>query len=272
MTSNLDDGRYMNTVRRFPGCKSILAATLIALLPGAAGADCRATSPKQTVAVIELYTSEGCDSCPPADRWLSAIDVPSDSAIALSLHVDYWDRLGWKDRFASAGMTERQYEQKRRQGSEYVYTPQVLLQGRDFRQWGVRGEPAASVAAINARPSRANIELDVDRQAGEARLNVQVGIPDARDRARSQIVVALVQDGLVSQVTAGENRGKRLAHDHVVRQWRAEHLSDTGGVTREELTFTLPAEGGRVSFVAIAENAQTGEVLQAVALPLCTNK
>ena len=84
--------------------------------------------------------------------------------------------------------------------------------------------------------------------------------------------MALVQDGLVSQVTAGENRGKRLMHDHVVRQWHAEHLSDTSGVMREQLSFDLPADGGPISFVALAEDAQTGEVLQALALPFCMNK
>ena len=257
----------MDVARKF-----LWVTTMLAALPVMAGTDCRTTSPRQAVAVIELYTSEGCDSCPPADRWLSKIDVPRDSAIALSLHVDYWDRLGWKDRFANAGMTARQYEQKRRQGTEYVYTPQVLLQGRDFRNWSVRGEPAASIVAINARPSRADIELAANRQLDKARVDVRVSVPDARDRAHAQVVVALVQDGLVSQVTAGENRGKRLMHDHVVRQWHAEHLSDTSGVMREQLSFDLPADGGPISFVALAEDRQTGEVLQALALPFCMNK
>ena len=252
--------------------KYLCVVAMLASLPVMAGTDCRATSPRQTVAVIELYTSEGCDSCPPADRWLSKIDVPQDSAIPLSLHVDYWDRLGWRDRFANASMTERQYDQKRRQGTEYVYTPQVLLQGRDFRNWSARGEPAASIAAINARVARADIELAANRQINGVQVNVQVSVPDVRDRARAQIVVALVQDGLVSQVTAGENRGKQLLHDHVVRQWHAEHLSDTGGVMREQLSFDLPAGGGPISFVALAEDAQTGEVLQALSLPFCMNR
>jgi hypothetical protein len=258
------------------GWKSILASSLMFALastrPAMAGTDCRATSGRQTVAVIELYTSEGCDSCPPADRWLSAIEVPREMAIPLSLHVDYWDRLGWKDRFASAGLTERQYEQKRRQGSAYVYTPQVLLQGRDFRQWGVRGEPAASLAAVNARPPRAHIDLEVERQGDKARVMVQVAVPDARDRGRSQVVVALVQDALVSQVTAGENRGKRLAHDHVVRRWHAQRLAESGGSLREQVAFALPEEIGPLSIVAFVEDVQTGEVLQALALPMCAEK
>jgi hypothetical protein len=101
---------------------------------------------------------------------------------------------------------------------------------------------------------------------------VHINVPDARDRARAQIAVALVQDGLVSQVTAGENRGKRLSHDHVVRDWHVGRSLDAAGEMREYLTFALPAEAGPVSIVAFAEDAQTGEVLQAVALPMCMSK
>ena len=117
------------------------AALLCALPPGraAAGAPvCRAESGASTVALVELYTSEGCDSCPPADRWLSSSFAPvvaGDDAVALAFHVDYWDRLGWKDRFAAAAWTKRQYAAASAARSDLVYTPQVLLQGRDFPAW-----------------------------------------------------------------------------------------------------------------------------------------
>jgi len=248
-------------------CGAIATAPL-----AAAGAECRATSSPQTVAVVELYTSEGCDSCPPADRWLSAIEAAPQSVIPLAFHVDYWDRLGWKDRFADAGGTERQYEQKRRHGGEYVYTPQVLLQGRDFRLWGVRGEPAASVAPINSRPAHAAIDLAAERVGDAALVNVSVDVRDPRERARTHVAVALVQDGLSSEVTAGENRGRRLVHDHVVRQWHAVRADDATGPIRAQHAFALPGEKGPMSIVAIVEDAQTGDVLQAVALPLCIAK
>src|SRR5438270_8352522 len=103
-------------------------AAMLLLGPAHAMADCTARSPDHSVALLELYTSEGCDSCPPADRWLSRFDQTSvaDRVVPLALHVDYWDRLGWKDRFASPAYTERQREQTRRQGSSFVYTPQVM--------------------------------------------------------------------------------------------------------------------------------------------------
>jgi hypothetical protein len=243
-------------------------AAVMLLTGGMAHAQCRAQSGKQTVALLELYTSEGCSSCPPADRWFSGIDLAPASAIALALHVDYWDRLGWTDRFASAGYTARQYEQMRRQHAAYVYTPQVLLQGRDFRQWGVRGEPASAVAAINARPSRAAVELLASVNGDTALVDVRVNVPQTRDRPGARVVVALVQDQLTSTVSAGENAGRRLQHDHVVRQWHAAPGLDAAGDLRERVAFKLPRDSGPLSVVAFAEDAATGDVLQALAMPI----
>jgi len=243
-------------------------AAAVLLTGGLAHAQCRAQSGKQTVALLELYTSEGCSSCPPADNWFSGIDLAPTSAIALALHVDYWDRLGWKDRFASAGYTARQYEQMRRQQAAYVYTPQVLLQGRDFRQWGVRGEPASAVSAINARPPRAAVELLALAKGDMAQADVHVNVPETRDRSGTRVVVALVQDRLTSTVSAGENAGKQLRHDHVVRQWHAAPGLDAAGDVRERIAFKLPSDSGPVSLVAFAEDAATGDVLQALELPI----
>jgi hypothetical protein len=224
-------------------------------------------------AVVELYTSEGCDSCPPADRWLSALTHGADASgvVALAFHVDYWDRLGWRDRFGSAAFTARQHEQSQRQHEAFVYTPQILLQGGDFPAWRVAGQPAAAIAAINAKPARAMIELaatPVDRSA--TAVDVRVRVPQARDRTHASIAVALVQDGLASEVKAGENAGKRLAHDHVVRQWHVSAATlDAAGEAKEHLVLALPAEAGPLSVVAFAEDAATGAVLQAVSMPLC---
>src|SRR6202008_3982608 len=145
-----------------------LLAAAAALSPAALQAECRATSAEHAVAVVELYTSEGCDSCPPADRWLSALKVgtPAAPAVALAFHVDYWDRLGWRDRFGSAAFTQRQYEQSKRQHGDFVYTPQVLLQGRDFA-WQ-RNSATAAMAAVAAKPARAGIELGVGSVEGDA--------------------------------------------------------------------------------------------------------
>jgi hypothetical protein len=247
----------------------VLAVALIS--PTALEAQCRAASASHSVALIELYTSEGCDSCPPADRWLSRLklDGGGERAVALAFHVDYWDRLGWKDRFASAAFTQRQYEQARRRHSDLVFTPQVLLQGRDFDAWR-SGAPSAAIAAINARPARAFIELDAQNAAaGAVTVDVHVHVPQASDRAHATVAVALTQSGLISDVKAGENAGKRLAHDNVVRAWEAGVPLGPGGELQRSIRWPLPQERGQVSIVALVEDVGTGEVLQALALPLC---
>ena len=247
-----------------------LLAAATALSPAALQAECRATSAEHAVAVVELYTSEGCDSCPPADRWLSALKVgtPAAPAVALAFHVDYWDRLGWRDRFGSPAFTQRQYEQSKRQHGDFVYTPQVLLQGRDFA-WQ-RNAATAAMAAVAAKPARAGIELGVGSVEGDAiAVDLIVRVPEARDRAHAAVVVALTQDGLASEVKAGENAGKRLAHDHVVRAWEPNLVLGPGGDLRRTIRFARPADRGPLSIVALAEDANTGEVLQALSLPLC---
>jgi len=259
--------KLVGSVRSRSGPVAMLAA--MALLPVQSHADCRVQSPVYTVALVELYTSEGCDSCPPADRWLSRLDAGGNRVVPLGLHVDYWDRLGWKDRFASATFTERQYEQMRRQRSGFVYTPQVLVQGRDFTSWRSTPDPTAAIAAINARQARATIELAAQTQDGQARVEIRVTVADQRDRNRARVAVALVQDGLASEVNAGENAGKRLSHDHVVRQWRGGLPLRPDGELREQFSFTLPPETGPLTVVAFAEDTGSGEVLQAAALPLC---
>jgi hypothetical protein len=253
--------------------RALVVAALIPASPATAYADCQAHSPNHSTAVIELYTSEGCDSCPPADRWLSSLSNQKlgDRAVALALHVDYWDRLGWKDRFGSAGFSQRQRAESARSGGEFVYTPQVLLQGRDFPQWQAGGAAfEQAIAAVNARPARAVLDLVVHPREGNiVDLELSARVTDARERADAVIALALVQSGLASDVKAGENAGKRLHHDHVVRQWRQAIALDSSGAGSGKLSLVLPADPGPLSVVLLAENARTGDVLQALEMPLC---
>jgi hypothetical protein len=248
----------------------IASATALLFVSVPASAACNAKSPDHLIALFELYTSEGCDSCPPADKWLSGLASRDESqALAIAFHVDYWDRLGWTDRFARAKYTERQYQQMRRQRTTFVFTPQVLLQGRDFGQWRATDELAGAIAAINARRPRATIELAAERQGANAIVHVHVKVPEARDRSHAAVAVALVQSKLWSDVKAGENAGKRLAHDQVVRQWRDGISLDATGEVRQQLQFSLPSDAGPLAIVAFAEDVADGDVLQALALPLC---
>ncbi|MEP7184138.1 MAG: DUF1223 domain-containing protein [Betaproteobacteria bacterium] len=251
--------------------RSRLAVALLAFAVAmpAGAMTCSATSGPRTATVVELYTSEGCDSCPPADRWLSSTFAPGGvaTAIPLAFHVDYWDRLGWKDRFASSAWTERQYAAMRAGGGRFVYTPQVLVQGKDFDSW--RSASAAALAAASTRPPRAEIALGATTRAGSIAVDVAVRVPAAADRRGATVEVALVDSGLVSEVKAGENAGKRLAHDHVVRMLEAGPPVDGDGMARGQVVLSLPAEpGSRPAVIALVRNVATGDVLQALALPL----
>jgi hypothetical protein len=249
----------------------VLAAfVVISLAAGPAAAACSTASGARTDALLELYTSEGCDSCPPADRWLSATFPPdaNGGVVALAFHVDYWDRLGWKDRFASPSWTERQYASAHGARSSLVYTPQVLLQGRDFRGWQSAERSRGAFAAALARPARADIALNVERRADAVAVSATARVRAAGDRAGAALFVALADSGLVSVVKAGENAGKTLRHDHVVRALQGPFALAGGDVARD-LVLPLPAERGTaMEVVAFVQNVETAEVLQALALPL----
>ena len=136
------------TVRTAWACAALWAAAAAQAASPAPGV-CLARSGAMAPTVVELYTSEGCSSCPPADRWLSTLKG-QPGVLALAFHVNYWDRLGWPDRFASAEATARQHELAQRAGSRNVYTPQVIANGRDWRFWPKL--PTADAAAAAATP------------------------------------------------------------------------------------------------------------------------
>lgn len=230
-------------------------------LAAAVSASCSVTSPAHTVAVVELYTSQGCSSCPPADRWLSKLEA-GDRLVPLALHVGYWDYIGWKDPFARREFNERQRWLAGLNNNRTVYTPGVFVHGKETPRWSDTHGFASAVRAVNAVPAGAQIELSarLDGGAIEARANVKV--PGA---AQPQVFVALVQGGFSTRVNAGENRGETLTNDHVVREWSGPHASGSVASSRWTLPDTpLP----RLSLVALVQDGERGRILQAVSLPL----
>ena len=253
--------------------KPFLFAVLALSLGTAQATQCTAQSPRTATALVELYTSEGCDSCPPADRWLSSLGLRGyapDRVVPVALHVDYWDYIGWKDPYARQAHSARQRRMAQLARAAAIYTPQVLLQGQDFRGWGSSAFDAA-VAKINARPAKARISLTLDTGRKDA---LEVGAAAELENASSDAAVALFlgayENKLVSEVKAGENRGKTLPHDYVVLQWLGP-LEFKGGKLAERralplLPKAILAHSGVVAFV---QNRATGEVLQALMLPSC---
>lgn len=188
---------------------------VLATLPAFAASPCSVNSGELTPVIVELYTSEGCDSCPPADRWLSKTitERSKDAAfIALAYHVDYWDYIGWKDAFAQPAFAQRQSTLAANGGASGVYTPQIFVNGSDDRSW-------TSGAARRAAAGRASVKFSVTTHWKSEGAALSMGItgkltepaPGVRFR------YALTENGLVSAVKAGENRGVTLHHDAVVR-------------------------------------------------------
>ena len=248
-------------------------AALTAALPLAA-APCTASSTPRTAALVELYTSEGCSSCPPADRWLSSLDSGVGAAgdvVPLALHVDYWDYIGWKDPYAKRAFTARQRRIAALQHSNFVYTPQVLLQGRDFRGWGSQAFEQA-VARINAQPAKAAITLSIERLRDHAlQVEAAAQLLDPGRPGAAALYLALYQNKLVSRVHAGENQGRTLAHDFVVRDWVGpiEFASDGRVQDRRSLSLPFETAASNAGVAAFVQDRGTTEVLQALMLPAC---
>ena len=253
---------------------AILSAGLAFVVPSpsAAALTCRAVSGPLTLPLVELFTSEGCDSCPPADRWLSAQFPPESRtvpALALAYHVDYWDRLGWRDRFASARFTLRQRDEASAGGTAIIYTPQVMVQGHDMPAWN-RGGVRDAIALAERRPPRAVIALDASAETDALQLRATASVPDPMLRKSAELWIAFADSGHDTEVAAGENRGARLHHDHVVRALYGPFLMDANGNGTALLTQKLPSDPGSVPrAVAFVQLATNGDVLQAVALSTC---
>jgi len=268
----------MDSLRcKFPSRGLALGAAFALLasvaIPVLAAATCASASGRQTIPLVELFTSEGCDSCPPADRWLSSTfpAAPGDvTASVLAFHVDYWDRLGWKDRFASPRYTERQYEAMRANGDTFVYTPQVLLQGRELPV-SQRSRTPELVAASARRAPRATIALDASvADSGDQTVRARAVVADVALRRNAVFWLAYTESGLVSDVRAGENRGVRLEHDHVVRALLGPYPLDGNGEASATVSIPRQPERGRAgALVAFVQDGRSGDVLQTLTLPAC---
>jgi hypothetical protein len=249
-------------LQSLPGSRRSLAAAACAGLAALgtqafAAESCSAKSSATAPAVVELYTSEGCNSCPPADRWLSRLKA-DPSVVALAFHVDYWDRLGWKDRFGSPAYTHRQAEQTTLNGARFSYTPQVVVDGRDRMDWPALRPPFA--AGRTAAP------VDVALQRSGAQVQATVS---ARPGAPSRLAAywAVTEQGHVSAVQAGENAGATLHHDYVVRDYRPVPAWSASADAPRTLAYTLPPASDaqhprEVNLVVV--DAASGRPVQAV--------
>jgi hypothetical protein len=216
------------------------------------------------VAVVELFTSEGCSSCPPADRVLADLAASGDSAVfPLAFHVDYWDDLGWRDRFDSAENTERQRAYAGAFRAAQVYTPQMVVNGVEQFTGSDRSRATRAITAALAAPASVALHVrahDLDASG----VTVDYEAPGAP--AGALLTVAVVEHAATSAVASGENSGKTLRHANVVRGFRVVPLAAPTGSAR--IAVHAPTDGEVIAFVQRPRDGEGMPVIGAARAPL----
>jgi hypothetical protein len=266
--------------------KSIAAAVLLS----AAGTLCvRATAQPaarpgpgpSTPVVVELFTSEGCSDCPPADvvlqKLIEAQPVAGADVIALGEHVDYWDQLGWKDRFSSATLTNRQHVYGAHFNLESVYTPQMVVDGRaEFV--GSDGKAAVKAIARALASPHAVVRIEADDEAHPSRgdatsISVRVSVDRSHlaGGERADVVVAVTEDRLRTEVIRGENHGRTLTHAAVVRSMTTIGQTTSGESSlRAEIPIGAGWNRDALNVVAFVQEQRGRAILGASAVALRT--
>jgi hypothetical protein len=202
---------------------SVVAALVAALAAGLSGAS-QVPAAAAAPVVVELFTSEGCSSCPPADALLRVLGrepVGGVTVLVLGEHVDYWDQLGWRDRFASAAFSRRQSEYATTVfGADKIYTPQIVIDGH-LEGVGSNEEAVRAMILAAAREPKGTVTLNVTRDEGRGDIvaDVSVSFPATfASRGDADVLVAVTEDHLETDVRSGENRARRLVHSGVVHK------------------------------------------------------
>jgi hypothetical protein len=244
--------------------KLIILSCLLALPAFAAEKLTVVSSPQQT-AVVELYTSEGCSSCPPADQWFEAlIDVPKEEldVLALAFHVDYWDYIGWKDRFGSPKHTSRQRQLGANNNQGSIYTPEFFVDGAEAR--GTRNV-IEKIRISNNKTAVLQLKLSVSKEGETLRLELQAASEDTLPEIlHSRFLV--YESQLSSDVTRGENSGETLSHQQVVRYMSpALRLEDN---SRHEINIDPDWQLANIGIAAMITSPGNETYLQAVHTPI----
>ena len=227
-----DQSRALAVRKRVLLC---LACTLMFTPARAAEPGWLLDSGETRVTLLELYSSEGCSSCPPAEHWIGGLRTRSDlwrRLVPLNLHVSYWDRLGWRDPYASPENTERQYRYVRHLGIGSPYTPGFFVNGREWRGF-FEGRRLTPDPAVPVGPLRLAIHED------EIRAEF---LPAAASGDVLELHVAVLGFDLSSDVRAGENRGRRLVQNFVVLALETERTQLEGGLYAWQLELPLPRD------------------------------
>ena len=214
----------------------------------------------KTPVLVELFTSEGCSSCPPADKNLAALSKQANGdteIITLGMHVDYWNNLGWNDPFSAAKFSQRQSFYSDTFKLDGVYTPQMVVDGT-YQFVGGNSNEAAKAIAEAVKTPKANVELAATGST------LKVKISDLPEHTFANVFLAIAEDNLSSSVKRGENGGRVLSHTSVVRELRTIGSFDAAAKNFEtETTFQIPANWKRenIKLVVFAQTEKTSRII-----------
>jgi hypothetical protein len=226
---------------------------------------------ERTPVLVELFTSEGCSSCPPADALLSRLDEtqPVEGAliVPVALHVDYWNYLGWPDPFSSPEFSTRQGEYSAAFGRDGVYTPQMVVDGvKEFPGSNTSAAHNAIKQAARAPKAAVSITRAVGEDGG-VRLGVSIEkLARAAGDGPAQVLLAVTESGLASDVRRGENAGRKLGHVGVVRRLTAVGSLPEGGGAFETETRVVPDKAWRRENLRAVVFAQEGKSRRVLAV------
>ena len=218
----------------------------------------------ETIKLLELFTSEGCSSCPPADALLANLETEHRSNVfILTYHVDYWDRLGWKDSFSSPDYTARQKLYAAKFNSESIYTPQLVVNGTtEFTgsdEAKLRSELSAKLTGANAE----ELKVELSKKDNN-NFTLRYNLPASKDQ---MLNVALIQAEATTNVKRGENRGRKIHHVNIVRSIRTFALNEAPG--QADLHFDVtPLSEGKFFLIAFAQNKDDLQITHAVRISL----
>ena len=237
-----------------------LAAALV-LAPAAMAAEKSAPGNSQgrSLTVVELFTSQGCSSCPPADAFLGEL-AKRDDILALSVHVDYWDYIGWKDVFASPRNTQRQRDYASKMRLRYVYTPQMVIQGADHATGSDRSKVLAKIKKA-AKTKRVPVAISL---AGR---KIRITVPGAHTTDKAAVWLAVYGHEMETKIKRGENAGRTLIYHNVVSD-----MIRIGTWSGQPMDIPTEIDGmgakGRDGCAVILQSLRSGRILGAARIDL----
>jgi hypothetical protein len=258
----------LNKMRRIK-VPALVSICIGAIIVSAAFTNCKNTAKGNSktpvfegngFALVELFTSEGCSSCPPADELVARVqkEVGDKAIYILAYHVDYWDRLGWKDAFSSADYTKRQNEYAHWLNLPQIYTPQIVVNGKTEFVGSQEGALRNAIKNGLQGNTTAHLNLSVNRNANNT-ASVQYRVEGNNENSGSVISLALVQKQAVIKVKRGENGGRTLPHAQIVRNLQTLPLSKNNGSATITLPAGFDAQGWEV--IGFVQNTGNGAIL-----------